>query len=73
MELKDQLKAVYREQLRKPRAEGAVSGAGLGLIAIARRASEPLACSLRTLDDGRAFLSLSVVMTRTATTLATRC
>lgn len=59
---KDQLKAVYREQLRKPRAEGTVSGAGLGLIAIARKASEPLACSLRTLDNGRAFLSLRVVM-----------
>lgn len=59
---KAQLTAAYREQLRKPRAEGAPRGAGLGLLSIARKASEPLACSLRTLGDGRAFLSLCVVM-----------
>src|SRR5262249_44095453 len=59
---KAQLKAAYKAQLRKPRDAGAASSAGLGLIAIARRASEPLACSLRTLDDGRAFLSLRVVV-----------
>ena len=56
-----QLKAQYKEQLRKPRSDGA-SGAGLGLIDMARKASEPLVCSLRTLDDGRAFFSLRVVM-----------
>jgi len=59
---KAQLKAAYKEQLRKPRDVGLASGAGLGLLAIARRASEPLACSLRTLDDGRAFLSLRAVV-----------
>jgi hypothetical protein len=59
---KAQLKAQYKEQLRKPRDAGAARGAGLGLIAIARRASEPLACSLRTLDDGRTFLSLRAVV-----------
>jgi Family of unknown function (DUF6272) len=57
-----QLKAQYKEQLRKPREAGSVSGAGLGLIDMARKASEPLACSLRTLDDGRAFFSMRVVM-----------
>ncbi|OWW21081.1 biofilm regulation protein kinase SiaB [Noviherbaspirillum denitrificans] len=59
---KVQLKAQYKEQLRKPREEGATTGAGLGLIDLARKAAEPLSCSLRTLDDGRAFFSLRVVM-----------
>jgi len=57
-----QLKAEYKDQLRKPRDEGACSGAGLGLIDLARKASEPLSCSLRKLDDGRAFFSMRVVM-----------
>jgi hypothetical protein len=59
---KAQLKAEYKEQLRKPREAAAVSGARLGLIDMARKASEPLACSLRILDDGRAFISLRVVL-----------
>lgn len=59
---KAQLKAEYKEQLRKPREEGAATGAGLGLIDLARKASEPLSCSLRTLDDGRAFFSMRVAM-----------
>jgi len=57
-----ELKARYKEQLRKPREEGSASGAGLGLIDMARKAAEPLGCSLQTLDDGRAFFSLRVVM-----------
>ena len=59
---KAQLKILYKETLRKPRAAGMSSGAGLGLIDMARKASEPLACSLHILDDGKAFLSLRVVM-----------
>ncbi|HJV87414.1 MAG TPA: biofilm regulation protein kinase SiaB [Noviherbaspirillum sp.] len=59
---KVQLKARYKEQLRQPRDEGSTTGAGLGLIDLARKAAEPLACSLRTLDDGRAFFSMRVVM-----------
>jgi len=59
---KAQLKAHYKEQLRKPRENGSTTGAGLGLIDLARKASEPLACSLRTLEDGRAFFSMRVVM-----------
>lgn len=59
---KAQLKAEYKEQLRKPREDGAATGAGLGLIDLARKASEPLSCSLRTLEDGRAFVSMRVVM-----------
>lgn len=59
---KAQLKAEYKEQLRRPRVEGASSGAGLGLIDIARKATEPLSCSLRMLEHGQAFFSVRVVM-----------
>lgn len=59
---KAQLKAEYKEQLRKPRDDASASGAGLGLIDMARKASEPLSCSLQTLEDGRAFFSMRVVM-----------
>lgn len=59
---KAQLKAQYKEQLRKPRDPGSSSGSGLGLIDLARKATAPLVCSLKTLDDGRGFFSLRVVM-----------
>lgn len=56
------LKAAYKEQLRKPR-EDATASAGLGLIDIARRASEPPSCSLRPINAGRQmFFSLCVVI-----------
>lgn len=55
---KAELKARYKEQLRKPREADASSGAGLGLIDIARKSSAPLQANLRQLADGRAFLSL---------------
>ena len=58
---KTQLKTEYKEQLRKPREEG--SGAGLGLIDMARKASEPLSCSLRPVNAGRLlFFTLRVVI-----------
>lgn len=56
------LKAAYTEQLRKPRAEGATTGAGLGLIDMARKATRPLAANLTPLDDGKAFFSLQAVI-----------
>jgi hypothetical protein len=56
------LKAQYKEQLRKPRDGTLSSGAGLGLLDMARKAAEPLSCSLRALDNGRAFFSMRVVM-----------
>lgn len=59
---KAQLKSAYKEQLRKPRADGAHSGAGLGLLDMARKASAPLACSLREIEGGRSFFSLRVVI-----------
>ena len=57
------LKAEYKAQLHKPRTPGVASGAGLGLIDIARRAGAPLEASLTpAAGEGRAFFSLSVVI-----------
>ena len=55
---KVELKSLYKEQLRKPREEGALTGAGLGLIDIARKSSEPLQASLDELGGGKAFFTL---------------
>ena len=55
---KQQLKALYKEQLRRPRQEGASTGAGLGLIDVARKSSAPLQCSLDALDAGKAFFTI---------------
>jgi Family of unknown function (DUF6272) len=59
---KTQLKAAYKEQMRRPRDETAVSGAGLGLIDMARKASSPIESTLRDLGNGRGFFSLYVVI-----------
>jgi len=57
------LKAEYKTQLHKPRPPGVATGAGLGLIDIARRARGALQASLSPQgDDGRAFFSLSVAI-----------
>ncbi|HEY2344430.1 MAG TPA: SiaB family protein kinase [Xanthomonadaceae bacterium] len=55
------LKALYKEQLRKER-DPDDEGAGLGLIEIARRASEPLRFGFTSVDATRSFFSLSVVV-----------
>lgn len=59
---KAQLKVAYKEQLRRPREIAAVSGAGLGLIDIARKASKPLQSTLGPSINGRAFFSLRAVI-----------
>ncbi|MFT6463994.1 biofilm regulation protein kinase SiaB [Halopseudomonas laoshanensis] len=59
---KAELKARYKEQLRKPRDAEKSSGAGLGLIDIARKSSQPLNASLRPLANGRGFFSLRAVI-----------
>lgn len=56
------LKAAYKTQLRAPRDPGAKTGAGLGLIDLARKASAPLTATLKPLPDGLAFFSLRVVI-----------
>ena len=58
---KGQLKTLYKEQLRKPR-ESLTSGAGLGLIDMARKASMPISASLSQTTEGQTFVSLSVVV-----------
>lgn len=59
---KAQLKAAYKDQLRRPRAPEAVSGAGLGLIEMARKSCKPLECGLDVLGEGQAFLSLRATL-----------
>jgi ribonuclease HII len=59
---KTELKAAYKTQLRKPRAPDAATGAGLGLIDIARRAWQPLDATLTPHNEQYAFVSLSVVI-----------
>ena len=60
---KTQLKAVYKEQLRRPVAEGSKSGAGLGLIDIMRKANAPVSCSLYPLkSQTQSFFSLCVII-----------
>lgn len=59
---KQQLKLLYKQQLRQPRAEGASSGAGLGLIEVARKCSSPLTCSLDLLGTGKGFFTLRAII-----------
>lgn len=56
------LKALYKQQLRLPREDGQVSGAGLGLIEMARKSSEPLQARLDEGRDGKVFFSLRAVI-----------
>ena len=59
---KADLKALYKKQLRLPREEGQVTGAGLGLIEMARKASEPLQATLDQSSEGKVFFSLRAVI-----------
>ena len=60
---KTQLKAAYKQQLRKPRDENGEEGAGLGLTDIARKASSPVSCFLQPVNENtRFFFSLRVVI-----------
>ena len=54
------LKALYKEQLRKEQKPG--KSAGLGLIDMARKASEPLRFTLKTTEDQRCFFSLKAII-----------
>lgn len=53
------LKKLYKEQMKKEIPPGC-TGAGLGLIDMARRASNPLSYSMVTLDATIAFFTLKV-------------
>ncbi|MBS4096725.1 MAG: SiaB family protein kinase [Sulfuricella sp.] len=54
---KDALKAHYKEKLREPSEEQS-RGGSIGLIEIARRASEPIEFDFMDIDPGRAFFCL---------------
>lgn len=58
---KEELKAAYKTQLRRPRKE-LEGSAGLGFIDMARKSAEPMHCTLRPLEDGRAFFTLRVIL-----------
>ena len=62
---KAELKAAYKTQLRKPRDQDASSGAGLGLIDIARKSVYPLSATLTTVDEKRSFFSVRAVIQKT--------
>lgn len=59
---KAQLRQRYKEQLRQARAPDSKSGAGLGLIDLARKASAPIAASLQNAGADRAFLSFMITI-----------
>ena len=57
---KKELKALYKQQLRTTRNPG--EGGGLGLIDMARKASEPLEYDIYELDEQYCFFSLCVTV-----------
>ena len=59
---KTELKAEYKRQMRLPMPPDAASGAGLGLIDMARKACVPLDCSLKPMNGQRSFFNLRVVI-----------
>jgi hypothetical protein len=58
---KDELKQIYKEELKKEMIPGA-RGAGIGLIDIARKASLPLEYSFQPIDDQLSFYEIKVVI-----------
>ncbi|MFC3225719.1 SiaB family protein kinase [Marinibaculum pumilum] len=54
-----ELRRAYKEKLREPVPEGA-TGAGLGLLQIARLATAPLEHAMAELDDGHLYFTLTV-------------
>ncbi len=59
---KAELKAAYKTQLRRPRTGSDSSGAGLGLLDVARKSSRPMTAKLVETREGRGFFSLLAVI-----------
>ncbi|WP_409522648.1 biofilm regulation protein kinase SiaB [Nitrincola sp. MINF-07-Sa-05] len=59
---KAELKAAYKQQLRMPRDQDATTGAGLGLLDIARKSSKPLNANLVDTENGKALFSLLAIV-----------
>ena len=60
---KEELKALYKERRRMDPLPGS-KGAGLGLIEMARKATEPLKYSFVPIDDEFTFFTIKVVVGR---------
>lgn len=58
---RDELKQYYKEQ-RRMAPDSESRGAGLGLIEMARKASQPLEFAFRKLDEGYSFFTLKTVI-----------
>jgi hypothetical protein len=58
---KDELKALYKEQLRAEPEQGS-KGAGLGFMEIARRASKPIEFDFTDVDKTHAFFALKATI-----------
>jgi len=56
---KNQLKELYRNRRRKTDGPNEIEGAGLGLIEMARKASEPLQFEIVPIDEKKSFFSLT--------------
>ncbi len=56
------LKAAFKAQMRKPREPGSLSGAGLGILDMARKSVVPLQASASPAADGYQFFSLRAVI-----------
>jgi len=59
---KKELRQYYKQQLLADNNNPESKGAGIGLIEIARRASEPIDYKFETLDDGRIYFSMYVTI-----------
>ncbi|MCC4265081.1 biofilm regulation protein kinase SiaB [Oceanimonas baumannii] len=59
---KAELKAAYKTQLRRPRDSEEISGAGLGLLDIARKSALPMTTRLVDVGGDRGFLSILAVV-----------
>lgn len=58
---KDELKALYKEQLRAEPEQGS-KGAGLGFMEIARRASKPIEFDFTDVDANHSFFALKATI-----------
>lgn len=57
-----ELKKLYKTQLRAPRSADQSTGAGLGLIEMARKATQPLEARLDPGPGGKLFFSLRAII-----------
>lgn len=58
---KDELKSAYKTQLKSDQDPDS-KGAGIGLIEIARRATEPIEFDFLDVDDGKVFFALKAII-----------